>query len=148
MALEPDPAAPAGRKPGAFRHDTMLRIEREIKCEAEPIIVVRDPHLLVVRLEPVSACQIQRGDWVVLPLLGELSPVIGIYPCPDRYVARRWICTDNGDWARRADTSPVLRADQPPPWPNTPDTPHSRTAVGAGWSTDLSPETAETMLKE
>jgi hypothetical protein len=137
-----------GEPPGVFCHAGARRTEREIEFEAEPIIVVRDPHLLVARLEPVPARQIQLNDWIVLPVRGELAPVIGIYPCPDRYTARRWICTDNGDWARRADTSSVLRADQPPPWPDPPDTSRSRTAVGAAWSTDLSPATAETILKE
>lgn len=43
--------------------------------------------------------------------------MIGIYPCPDQHIRRRWICTDNGDWARRSDRCPVLRGGPPPCWP-------------------------------
>jgi hypothetical protein len=113
----PDLARRPGATPGVFRHQDQLRTEQEIENEAEPIIEVRDPRLLTAHLIPVPANQIRLNDWVVLPGLGELSPVIGIYPCPEQHIQRRWICTDNGDWARRADQCPVLRADPPQPVP-------------------------------
>ncbi|WP_410570707.1 hypothetical protein [Amycolatopsis sp. cmx-4-61] len=100
-----------GAQPGVFCHRQHRRTERELENEAEPLIEVRDPRLLAVRLEPVPACQIRLHDLVVLPGLGELSPVIGIWPCTDRYARLLYVCTDNGDWASRRADSPLLRAD-------------------------------------
>jgi hypothetical protein len=56
-----------------------------LRTEAEPLIEVRDPRVLTVKLEPVPAKQIRLNDLVVLPGRGELSPVIGIWPHADRY---------------------------------------------------------------
>jgi FxLD family lantipeptide len=64
-----------------------------------------------VPLEPVPAGQIRLNDLVVLPGRGELSPVIGVWPCVDRYARLLYVCTDNGDWTHRRADSPVLRAD-------------------------------------
>lgn len=100
-----------GDEPGVFCHRWQRRTERELENEAELIIEVRDPHLLAVHLEPVPANQIRLNDLVVLPGLGELSPVIGIWPCTDRYARLLYVCTDNGDWAHRSADSPLLRAD-------------------------------------
>jgi len=109
----PELARRPGERPGVFVHQDELRTEPEIENEAEPIIEVRDPQVLTTRLVPVPANEIRLGDWVVLPGLGALSPVIGIYPCREPHPRQRWICTDNGDWARRPDTCPVLRGDPP-----------------------------------
>lgn len=100
-----------GDPPGAFCHRGQVRTEREIAHEAEPIIEVRDPRVLAVRLEPVPAHHIHLNDLVLLPGLGELSPVIGIWPSPDRYAHHLYVCTDNGDWAHRSVDSSLLRAD-------------------------------------
>jgi hypothetical protein len=55
------------------------------------------------------------GQWAddlqFWPGLGELSPVIGIWPSHDRYAHHLYVCTDNGDWAHRPVDSPLLRAD-------------------------------------
>jgi hypothetical protein len=75
------------------------------------VIEVRDPRLVAVHLEPVPANQIRLNDLVVLPDRGELSPVIGIWPCAGRYARLLYVCTDNGDWTRRRVDSPLLRAD-------------------------------------
>lgn len=104
-----------GRPPGVFCHDSHIRTEQEIENYGEPIIEVSDPQVLVAKLEPVPAAAIQLNDFVVLPGMGELSPVIGVWPCSDLYVRRLYVCTDNGDWVRRAPTSPVLRADRGSP---------------------------------
>ncbi|OXM59663.1 hypothetical protein CF165_46565 [Amycolatopsis vastitatis] len=87
------------------------RTERELENEAEPIIEVRAPRLLTVKLVPVPAKQIRLNDLVVLPGRGELSPVIGIWPYADRYACLLYVCTDNGDWVHRRADSPLLRAD-------------------------------------
>ena len=100
-----------GEQPGVFCHRGQRRTEREVENEAEPIIEVRDPRLLAVHLEPVPANQIRLNDLIVLPDRGELSPVIGIWPCTDRYARLLYVCTDNGDWAHRRADSPLLRAD-------------------------------------
>lgn len=100
-----------GDPPGVFCHRGQRRTERELEHEAEPLMEVRDRRILAVRLEPVPASQIRLHDLVVLPGLGELSPVIGIWPCTDRYVRVLYVCTDNGDWAHRRADSPLLRAD-------------------------------------
>ncbi len=94
-----------------FGHQDMLRTEWEIENKWEPIIEVRDPRLLRVRLIAVPAVEIRLGDWVVLPLSGELSPVIGVYPVADLSMRRLSVCTENGDWVRRGEHSPLLRAD-------------------------------------
>jgi hypothetical protein len=96
---------------GVFCHRGHRRTEQELENEAEPIIEVRDPRVLAVHLEPVPARQIRLNDLVVLPGLGELSPVIGVWPCTDRYARLLYVCTDNGDWAHRRADSPLLRAD-------------------------------------
>lgn len=100
-----------GDEPGVFCHHGQRRTERELENEAEPIIEVRDPRLLAVNLEPVPAGQIRLNDLVVLPGRGELSPVIGIWPCSDRHARLLYVCTDNGDWAHRRADSLLLRAD-------------------------------------
>lgn len=100
-----------GDPPGVFCHRGHRRTERELENEAEPIIEVRDPRVLAVALEPVPAHQIRLHDLVVLPGLGELSPVIGVWPYTDRYARLLYVCTDNGDWAHRRADSPLLRAD-------------------------------------
>lgn len=107
----PNLARRPGEKPGVFCHRGHRRTERELENEAEPIIEVRDPRILAVHLEPVPAQQIRLNDLVVLPGLGELSPVIGVWPCTDRYARLLYVCTDNGDWAHRPADSPLLRAD-------------------------------------
>ncbi|MBB4965380.1 hypothetical protein [Saccharothrix violaceirubra] len=96
---------------GVFCHRGHRRTEQELENEAEPIIEVRDPRVLAVALEPVPARQIRLNDLVVLPGLGELSPVIGVWPCTDRYASLLYVCTDNGDWAHRPVDSLLLRAD-------------------------------------
>jgi hypothetical protein len=103
-----------GGPPGVFCHGALVRTETEIEHDAEPIIEVRDPRLLAVPLTPVPVHELRLGDLVVLPGLGELSPVIGLWPCPDRHLPRLYVCTDNGDWARRSLHSPALRAAPPP----------------------------------
>jgi hypothetical protein len=72
--------------------------------------------LRAVRLLPVPANEIRLNDVVLLPGKNELSPVIGVFPArgPD---CGLYVCTDNGDWARRSARSPVLRAELPPPDP-------------------------------
>jgi hypothetical protein len=99
-----------GNTPGVFCCRGLVRTEREIEDEAEPIIEVHDPRVLVTPLEPVLPDDIHLNDLVVLPAYGELSPVIGVWSLPDRYTLRFYICTENGDWVRRPQHSPVLRA--------------------------------------
>lgn len=105
----PNLARRPGDPPGAFCHRGQIRTEHEIENEAEPIIEVRDSRVLTTRLEPVPAGEIRLNDLVVLPGLGELSPVIGLWPCADPRPCL-YVCTDNGDWVRRPAASPVLRA--------------------------------------
>lgn len=62
-----------GERPGVFCQHGQLRTEQEIEHAAEPVIEVRDPHLLTAQLVPVPAKEIRLGDWVVLPDLGQLS---------------------------------------------------------------------------
>ncbi|WP_143268861.1 hypothetical protein [Amycolatopsis vastitatis] len=100
-----------GEEPGVFCRRGQRRTERELENEAEPIIEVRAPRLLTVKLVPVPAKQIRLNDLVVLPGRGELSPVIGIWPYADRYACLLYVCTDNGDWVHRRADSPLLRAD-------------------------------------
>lgn len=110
-----DPRLPRwpGDAPGVFCHGALVRTEQEIEHDAEPIIEVRDPRVLGVRLEPVPVHRIRLNDLVVLPGLGELSLVIGLWPCPDRHRPWLYVCSDNGDWARRRADSLLLRADIP-----------------------------------
>lgn len=103
-----------GDAPGVFCHDALMRTEQEIENDAEPIIELRDPRVLTVPLAPVPVHELRLGELVVLPGLGELSPVIGLWPCHDGYLPRLYVCTDNGDWARRSATSSVLCANNPP----------------------------------
>ncbi|UJW32461.1 hypothetical protein L3Q67_01340 [Saccharothrix sp. AJ9571] len=100
----------SGEQPGVFCHGRLRRTERELENDAEPIIEVRDRRLPTVHLEPVPAGQIRLNDLVVLPGLGELSPIIGIWPYADRYARLLYVCTDNGDFAHRCADSPLLRA--------------------------------------
>jgi hypothetical protein len=106
----PTPAGQLGNTPDMYCHHGHVRTERQIEDEAEPIIEVHDPRVLVTPLEPVLPEDIRLNDLVVLPGYGALSPVIGVWPLPDPYTPRLYICTENGDWARRTEHSPVLRA--------------------------------------
>ena len=105
-----------GVAPGVFRHEDLVRTELEIEAEAEPLIEVRDPQLLRTRLEPVPAERLELNDLVVLPVRSELSPVIGLFACEEcsgrsgRSGRCLFVCTENGDWAHRDLTFPVLRA--------------------------------------
>ena len=107
----PELARRPGDPPGAFCHRGQVRTEQEIAHEAEPVIDVRDPRVLAVRLEPVPAHHLRLNDLVLLPGLGELSPVIGLWPISNRHTRHLYVCTDNGDWAHRPADSPLLRAD-------------------------------------
>ena len=100
-----------GDPPGVFCHRGHRRTEQELENEAEPIIEVRDPRVVGVHLEPVPAGEIRLHDLVVLPGRGELSSVIGMWSCTDRYARLLYVCTDNGDWVHRRADSPLLRAD-------------------------------------
>jgi hypothetical protein len=105
-----------------YRHGDIVRTWDGIATEAEPIIEVTDRRVLHVRLHLVPVQQIQLGDLVVL-FRGELSPVVGKYPCPGACAARVYICTFNGDWVRRPENGLLLRADprqsrNRPPGPN------------------------------
>jgi len=95
-----------------FCHHGELRTEREIEQHGEPVIEVRDPRVLTACLRPVPVNEIRLNDVVVLPGMGELSPVIGVFPAIGSDCGL-YVCTDNGDWARRSARSPVLRAELP-----------------------------------
>ena len=121
---EPDPAQRPVESHAemVYRHGDTVRTWDGIATEAEPIIEVTDRRVLRVRLQLVPVKQIQLGDLVVL-FQGELSPVVGTYPCPGACSTRIYICTFNGDWVRRPGNGLLLRADprQPrngPPGPN------------------------------
>jgi hypothetical protein len=100
---------------GVFAHGDSLFTEQEIQRTAEPIIEIRDDRVFLAQLAPVAARDIRLNDWVILPVMGELSPVIGVWPVGTGYNRRLCVCTENGDWARRADAGLVLRAERPIP---------------------------------
>lgn len=93
--------------------------EREIEAAAGSAVRVRDNKVFDVELVPVPVAAIAISDLVLLPGLGELSPVMGLYAA--RTAARPcvYVVTQNEDWVRRARTDTVLRARSRPPESHT-----------------------------
>ncbi|WP_462202873.1 FxLD family lanthipeptide [Frankia sp. CcWB3] len=68
------------------------------------------PEAPAEKTTPLPAGQIHLNDLMVLPGRGELSSVIGVWPCSDQHTRLLYVCTANGDWAHRRTDSPLLRA--------------------------------------
>ncbi|MGI8307171.1 hypothetical protein [Saccharopolyspora hattusasensis] len=93
-----------GDPPGAFCHRWQVRTEQEIAHEAEPVIEVRDPRILAIRLEPVSAVRVVirwdrcscRSHTEIAEagprlLWDELAALLGEWEANSRTIPERWL---------------------------------------------------------